>query len=117
MLIVKKIRPKRYFFSSLVGVGVCLLFLETKQEVMAFFIAHIAVCINLAMLVEAVGEVIEKTHRNKKIVLLIVGKFIVLAIGLNLAIQMMSNKLLIPVIDYIYQIFALALALDFRRGD
>jgi fatty-acid desaturase len=64
------------------------------------------------MLSEAIYELTLGKNGGKraKILILFIGKFIVLALAITFGVQIMGNRIIIPILNYIIQIFVVALS-------
>ncbi len=112
MLIKSKIDLKKFFLISITTTIVFCLFSRDMADVLTIIAVYAATLLHLFMLSEAVYELtLGKDGGNrKKIVFLFIGKFAVLALALTLGVQIMGSRIIIPVLNYVFQIFVLTLS-------
>ena len=122
MLLLKKLNFKKFIPISLIPLAICFAFARNMNEVYGIAVVHIATLINIAFLAEGILQLIEshagrleKKPEKGKLILLFVGKFIILILGVLFGVQMMGNRIIIPVLNYVIQIFTLSISL--RSGD
>ncbi|OFZ14228.1 MAG: hypothetical protein A2X86_05085 [Bdellovibrionales bacterium GWA2_49_15] len=109
----KKISFAKYLLLSclpyLVGIG----FEGSSRGVFAYTAIYICVVINQIMLIKGVNMMVDAAHSHERaiIVSLFICKAIILFLGISLGVHFIGNKVIIPVIFYIYQIFILVFSL------
>lgn len=113
--ITKKIEFKKFFLWSFVPTALCFALAKSFMEVIAISVVYVATIIYLFMFAEAIYELTglykenNKNAPKKRIAALFVGKLIILISALIFGVQIMGNRIIIPVINYIIQIFVLVL--------
>ena len=111
MLFIKKINLKRYLFLTGFTTFLACLFVKNLNELYGILIVYLATIINHMMLVEVTsfltqagkGEPVDKLQ----MVTLFIGKFFVLIIGIYLGWHFMADRVFIPMLNYVLQIFLL----------
>jgi len=124
MLLKTKINLKKFFLISLPTTAVFLAFSRNWNDALAIMIVYTATVVHLGMLSEAVFELIESQiseghiHNVKdKIMYLFLGKLTILILGLLIGRQLMGNRIIIPVINYVIQIFILTFSIRSKGRD
>ncbi len=112
MRLSEKINFKKYLILSIILIALFYPFLQGLTEFKVLIVTYIAVLINQYMLVQGVADLIEPMARGEKadngwIVFLFVGKALMLIIALIYGVQIMGNRIIIPVLFYVCQIFVL----------
>lgn len=111
--IIKKINFKKFFLISIVPTALSLLLVRNINEVFAILTIYLATVIYLFMFAEAVYRLTENQRANKndakkgKIAFFFIGKFAILVGALIFGVQIMGNRIIIPVLNYIILIFVL----------
>lgn len=97
---------------------VFLLFSRGWNDITGTLIVYVATVLHLGMLAEAVFELVKSQvsdghiHRVKdKIMYLFAGKLTILILSLVISRQIMGNRIIIPVINYVIQIFILTFSI------
>ncbi|MDD0854721.1 hypothetical protein HBN50_16550 [Halobacteriovorax sp. GB3] len=120
----QKINLKRFFLLSIISTCICLALAKNLQEVLAILGVYVATLAYLILFNVAVAELFrpytdkdfDKKKGNKgKVLGLFLGKLLVLIIALLIGVQIMGNRIIIPVINYIIQI--IILGLSFKKGN
>lgn len=120
MLLISKINFKKFIPISLLVTTGFTLFCKNPNEFYVTIGIYLATLMNLAMLVEGIMELTKvapigdnnPVNANKeKVVYLFIGKVIVLILALTLGVQIIGNRIIIAIINYITQIFVLVLCL------
>ena len=113
MLFAKKISFAKYLGLSFLPylVGMCVE--QTIRACAAYMVIFICVVINQIMLVNAVHLIVDasRTQERGRIISLFIAKGIILFLGISLGVHFIGNKVIIPVIFYIVQIFILVFSL------
>lgn len=124
MLLKTKINLKKFFSISLLTTGVFLLFARDINDVFAILLVYVATVTHLGMLAEAVFELIKSQitdghiHNVKdKILYLFLGKLTILIMSLVISRQIMGDRIIIPVINYVIQIFILTFSIKSKGKD
>lgn len=112
MRLSEKIDFKKYLLFSIILIAVFVPFLKGMTEFKVLIVTYIAVLINQYMLVQGVADLIEPLARGEKadngwIVFLFIGKAVLLLIALIYGVQIIGNRIIIPVLFYVCQIFVL----------
>ena len=117
MHFVKKINLKRYFLIGIVLTGLMMPLLNSNMERIVAWVIFFATCLNHFFLVEIISELtFSRTIKdyqidNVKIVALFSAKMIILVLALILGVQLMGKRVLLPLMNYVVQIFVLAKSL------
>ncbi|WP_372655240.1 hypothetical protein [Halobacteriovorax sp.] len=118
MLLKTKINLKKFFLMSVPTTVVFLLFSRGWNDITGTLIVYVATVLHLGMLAEAVFELVKSQvsdghiHRVKdKIMYLFAGKLTILILSLVISRQIMGNRIIIPVINYVIQIFILTFSI------
>lgn len=124
MLLKTKINHKKFFLISIPVTAGFMAFSRDWNDALAMFIVYFATVIHLGMLSEAVFELIESQvteghiHNVKdKIMYLFLGKLTILILALLIGRQIMGNRIIIPVINYVIQIFILTFSIRTKGRD
>ena len=120
MHIRKKINLKKYVILSIVHLAITYFFVKNIEEFLIVILVFMATIINQSMLVYAVSSMaLSATGKingtSKSAIFMFMGKTLVLAVALIFGVQIMGKRIIIPLINYIIQIFILYLS--FRRKD
>lgn len=98
---------------SAVPTALSLYLAKNLNEVFAILTIYVATVIYLFMFAEAVYRLTENQRANKndakrgKIAFFFIGKFAILVGALIFGVQIMGNRIIIPVLNYIILIFVL----------
>jgi len=121
MLLRKKINLNKYIAISLLCTVALCFFVKGQKQIFGLFLVYLATVLNQFMLVEGVMELTNpkmaslpkdlRKSKNKKIITLFVGKISVLILGITLGVHLMGNKVIIPLLNYVIQIFILVFCL------
>ncbi|WP_127715459.1 hypothetical protein [Halobacteriovorax sp. HLS] len=124
MLLKTKINHKKFFLMSLSTTALFLLFARNVEDIFAILLVYVATVTHLGMLAEAVFELIESQitdghiqNVKDKIMYLFLGKLTILIISLLIGRQIMGNRIIIPVINYVIQIFILTFSIKTKGRD
>jgi len=95
-----------------------LLFSRGWNDITGILIVYVATVLHLGMLAEAVFELVKSQvsdghihHVKDKIMYLFAGKLTILILSLVISRQIMGNRIIIPVINYVIQIFILTFSI------
>jgi hypothetical protein len=109
---------------SLPTTGAFLFFARNTGDIFAILLVYVATVTHLAMLAEAVFELIESQIKDghiqnvkDKILYLFLGKLTILIMSLVISRQIMGNRIIIPVINYVIQIFILTFSIKTKGRD
>jgi len=118
MLLKTKVNFKKYLLISLLPLAICFILAQGRTEIFVIFIIYIGAVINQLLLVELVMEMVNrpkapefKKPRKRKLILLFVVKVTVLIAALSLGVHFMGNRVIIPLLNYVVQIFILGVSL------
>lgn len=118
MLTELRINFKRYFLLTGLSTALILIFSQNLNEVIGTLVVYVAACVNQFMLVRFVRGFFtpaiagQRQNIDKGEVLsLFIVKIFVLVIGLTLGVLFMGNRVIFPVINYVFQMFALVYSL------
>ena len=111
MRLKTKINLKRFILLSPTTTLLFCLFAKDMAELLTILGVYVATLLSMAMLSESVFEMTEGEDggNRKKIVILFIGKFVVLALALTLGVQIMGSRIIIAVLNYVFQIFVITL--------
>lgn len=118
MSLRKRVNLKLFFTISLPTHGAILFFAERPIEIWALIGVYLATLLNFWMLVNIVEYLALSVRAKKgepvnkwKVAGFFTGKLLALLIALTLSVQIMGDRLLIPVLSYVIQIFVLGVTL------
>lgn len=115
MHIVKKLDYKKFIPITLLVNIFFLFFARNKMEVIVILTVYMASIINIAMLHEAISDIIVAAKpggppaSKGKVVLLFLFKLIILIGAITWGVQFMEKRIIIPIFNYIVHIFVLSL--------
>jgi len=119
MRLKTKVDFRKYLVITMISTAFCCLFARSASEVVGIFIIYVAALLNQMMLTEIVLEMTsteeEKIYSKGSMITLGIGKFVVLIVGITLGVHFMGNRIIIPVLNYVIQIFALGFSL--KQGE
>ncbi len=122
MLTNAKINLTKYtIFSSVLLVAIYFLALN-NTEVKVMLVIFCAACINQWMLVNVVRAASQNaasgTPVNKfNMVAMVIGKIFLLIAALSFGVQIIGNRIIIPVVIYVLQIIVLYLSFDGYKSE
>ena len=112
MLIKSKINLKKYFLLSLLPLALSLFFVTNWRDVLGIGIVYLATVANHLLLIQGVMIYLTPGNTRRLIpLLLFVGKFLVLALGLSLGVLFMGNRVIIPLVNYLVLISILVVSI------
>ncbi|ATH06388.1 hypothetical protein BIY24_00040 [Halobacteriovorax marinus] len=118
MLLKTRINHKKFFLISLPTTAAFLLFARGWNDIIGILVVYVATVLHLAMLAEAVFELVKSQvtdghiqNVKDKIMYLFAGKLTILILSLLISRQIMGNRIIIPVINYVIQIFILTFSI------
>ncbi len=120
MHIRTKINYKKYFLLTIASTLLFCLFARSRSEIIGICIIYVATIINHWMMMKGVEELVaphlhvndDKPLDKTKMAFLFVGKMFVLFGGIYLGVLFMGNRVIIPVLNYVTQIFLLIYSLS-----
>ena len=112
MHIRKKIDLRKYFFISFIHIGLTYFLVDNLSEYSVIIFVFIATVLNQWMLVESVESLVQGAAGNKQSetgnsVLYFLAKTILLLAALSFGVHIMGKRIIIPILNYIVQIFIL----------
>ncbi len=115
-----KINFKKYLILSIGLLSISMSLMRTRSELYGSVGIFIAACLNQVMLVAAVRSAsktaITGEQTNKfKMLFLILGKMLLLLGALSFGVQIMGDRVLIPLLIYVLQIAVLYLSFNKSR--
>jgi hypothetical protein len=122
MLTNAKINLVKYLIlSSLLLIAIYLL-AKNSTEIKVMLVVFCAACLNQWMLVNVVRAASQNaangTPVNKfNMVAMIIGKVFLLIAALSFGVQIMGNRIIIPVLIYVLQIIVLYLSFDRSKSE
>ncbi len=114
-----KIKINKYILLTFLTTVLCVVLERNTQSTIGISIVYLATMINHYLLVLMTQKVMASNKSsnsyNYKLILIIISKFMILIGALYLAVHFMGNRVIIPVINYVVQIFILGFCLK-KRG-
>ena len=114
-----KIKINKYILLTFLTTLFCVAIERNTQSTIGISIVYLATMINHYLLVLLMHKVMASNKSSKsynyKLILIIISKFMILIGALYLAVHFMGNRVIIPVINYVVQIFILGFCLK-KRG-
>lgn len=122
MHIRTKINYKKYFLLTGGSTVLTMVFARSLDDVYGILIVYAATILNHIMMLRGVRELVtpylpgnEDIKSDKTMmVLFFVGKLVMLFGGISLGVLFMGNRVIIPVLNYVVQIFLLIYSLSNR---
>jgi hypothetical protein len=116
-MLIKKINLKKYLLYSTALFLLSAGFYNNLNELFYSLIIFVAVILNQFMLVNSVTSLIESVKENSEvnksnILLNFIFKTILLVTAITFGVHIMGNRVIIPVIIYIFQIFVLYFSIN-----
>lgn len=118
MQLTKRINLKLFIPISLGFTCVALFFANSNLEVMVISGIYVATLLNLGMLLGVISKIVEigssvEPVKYSKIlmVLAFIGKMAVIFLALSLGVHFMGKRIIIPLLNYVIQIFVLGVSL------
>ena len=119
MLTNLKINFGKYFLITGLSTAFLTIFIaQNKEEIFGILIVYLAAVINQFMLVRFVREFFtpdvakHKENIDKlEVIGLFILKIVVLLSGITLGVHFMGSRVIFPVINYVFQMFALIFSL------
>ena len=120
MPIRKKISFKKYLVLSFVHIGLTYFVVNNFSEYKIILLVFFATVLNQWMLVESVESLVQGAVQGgdrdtANTVLMFLGKTILLLAALSFGVHIMGKRIIIPILNYIVQIFILYFS--FKRKD
>lgn len=120
MHIKTKVRYKRYFLLTGGSTLLTFLFARSKEEILGILVVYAATILNHYMMMRGVKELVtpylpggEKQKADRTMMLVFfIGKLLVLFGGIYVGVLLMGNRVIIPVLNYVIQIFLLIYSLS-----
>lgn len=116
----KKINFKIYLPLTLALVVIGFALSRSMSEFMAMIVVLVAVMLNQWMLVNSVDEMVQSAASKEKtsktnLILSLLFKAIILIAALTFGVHIMGNRVIIPLLIYIAQIFVLYVSMKESR--
>jgi hypothetical protein len=120
MLIRERINLKKYFSLSFLLLSLSYFICNGPKEFLVVLIVFAGVVINQWLLVSSVNKLIKKTLNNEStsnftIIASMFFKTIILVIAITFGVHFIGNRIIIPILIYIVQIFVLYLSLRSKQ--
>lgn len=117
MLTNAKINLKKYLIFSAILLSFSSLFLRSKAEFGVVLLVYLASCANHWMLIYIVRKLTDAAANNaqrngKLITLMSIGKLLIVFAAISFGVQIMSKRIIIPVLIYVLQIVVLYLSFE-----
>ncbi len=121
MRIRKKINIKIYLGLSGAILPLSFYFAQNNKEILTILSVYLAVIINQWLLVETVEDLVlgaadQKDVDKGQLVFMFILKTLILIAALTFGVQTMGNRIIIPIIIYVIQIFILYFSLKKNEG-
>ena len=115
MRISEKINFKIYIHLSLIILITGYFLARNKEELMAIGLIYIASCGNQWLLVKSVREMSQRAASgapvdDRKMFFLMMGKLGLIIAALSVGVHVMGNRVIIPVLIYVFQIAVMYLS-------
>lgn len=115
---VKKINYKQYFPLTMLTTILCMLFSRHLNDVYGILFVYLSTIINHILLISVLNDIvlpytdsnIEKTDKLS-LSFKFIGKVVIIFAGLYLGVLLMGNRVIIPLLNYVFQIFVLIFCL------
>ncbi|MFT6068743.1 MAG: hypothetical protein ACJAT2_003532 [Bacteriovoracaceae bacterium] len=118
MQLTKKINLKLFIPLSLGFTSAAALFAQSQLEIYVILGVYVATLLNLGMLLGVISKIIligssVEPVKYSKIMLAItfIGKMAVIFLALSLGVHFMGKRIIIPLLNYVIQIFVLGVSL------
>lgn len=118
MSLEKRVNLKRFFLISIPTFAVFIYLCKDQRESLAMLGVYLATIVNFWMLINIIEYLAQSVKSNQraniskwKVAGFFVGKMLALLVALTLSVQIMGDRLLIPVLSYVIQIFVLGVSL------
>ena len=120
MRIRKKINISKYFALSAVHIGLTYFLVHNIDEYKIILLVFVATVLNQWMLVESIETMVQgaagkETGDTANSILMFLAKTILLLVVLSFGVHIMGKRIIIPLLNYIVQIFILYFS--FRQKD
>lgn len=113
MLYEKKINFAKYLLISFLPYLVGMSLEQSLDAFIAYLIIYTCIVINHIMLLTGVNMLVNAAQGYDRVIIvsLFIGKMVILFLGISVGVHFIGNKVIIPVIFYIIQIFVLVFSL------
>lgn len=118
MHFVKRIDLKKYFLIGTVLTAAIMPLMQNKLEMGIALLIFFATCVNHFFLVEIITDLTQSKAKEGyqldkvKIAAMFSAKIIILVVALAIGVQVMGKRVMLPLLNYIIQIFVLAKSLN-----
>ena len=113
---IKKIKLLRYFALTILSTLVALLFNQGRNEIYGILVVYVGTIANHYLLLEAGDNVVKIASGQNvdklSLITILVGKFAILIGAIYLGWHFMDDRVFIPMLNYLVQIFILILCFD-----
>ncbi len=122
MPLIKKINLKKYISLSIALLIVGFTTCRNSQEVLATGVVFVSVILNQWMLLNSIDAITQKalskeSDKPSNIVINFLFKAIILIVAISFGVHIMGNRIIIPILIYIVQIFVLYFSLVENKKD
>lgn len=118
MQLTKRINLKLFIPLSLGFTCLALLFAKTSQEALVITGIYFTTLTNLGLLLGVISRIVEigsstepVSYSKLNLALVLVGKMAIIFLGLSLGVHFMGKRVIIPLLNYVIQIFVLGVSL------
>lgn len=118
MPLTKRINLKVFIPTSLIITGGLLFFSNSQKEFIVISVIYVATLINLFLLLSVIQKIVEigtatePVHYSKlNMALVFVAKMAVIFLALSIGVHFMGKRIIIPLLNYVFQIFVLGVSL------
>lgn len=120
MLIRKKINLTKYLGFSFIHIGLTYFLVHNFEEYKVILLVFVATVLNQWMLVDSIETMVRGAAGDEgrdpgNAILMFLGKTILLLAALSFGVHIMGKRIIIPLLNYIVQIFILYFS--FKRKD
>ncbi len=122
MPLIKRINLKKYISLSvallIIGFAAC----RNSQEILATGVVFVAVILNQWMLLNSIDAITQKalskeSDKQSNIIINFLFKAIILIVAISFGVHIMGNRIIIPILIYVLQIFVLYFSLVENKKD
>lgn len=117
-----KIDFRKYIFFSAILIIVSYFLSRSMAEFYVMLTVFVAACLNQWMLVSVVRGLTSSVadgspSDNGNIIMMVIGKVVIVVTALIFGVQIMGNRIIIPVLIYVLQIAVLYLSFTKSKGE
>lgn len=112
-----KINFKKYSLFSAILLIASYFLAKSNAERLVMLAVFVAACLNQWMLVNVVRDIAQNAATGAQVdkvnmVMMIIGKLVIVLAAVSFGVQIMGNRIIIPVLIYVLQIAVLYLSFD-----